>query len=57
MHLQKIHYLTVDLDVWVKVTRHVYQLSQLVVTASGTKFESATSYGFRDNAFTRKYII
>ena len=57
MHLQKIHYLTVDLDVWVKVTRHVYQLSQLVVTASGTKFEGAASYGFRDNAFTRKYII
>ena len=54
---KKKHYLTVDLDIWVKITRIFYQLSQLEVTQSGTKFEVATSNCIKDNAFTRKYII
>ena len=30
--IKKRHYLTFDLDVWVKVTRNVYQKPQLEVT-------------------------
>ena len=57
MHLQKIHHLTFDPDLGVKVTPIVAQCLLLHVTYSGTKFEVATSNGLGGDAFTRKYNI
>ena len=45
MYLQKIHYLTVGLDLEVKVTQNVAQYPLLNVTYSGTTFKVATSNG------------
>ena len=56
MHYIKIHYLTVDLDIWVKVTRNVAQYPLLYVSSSGTKCKIATSNGLGGDVFTRKYI-
>ena len=56
MHFEKIHYLTVDLDV--KVTfKNVAQYPLLHVTYSGTKSEVAMCNGLGGDAFTRKCFI
>ena len=57
MHLQENQYLTIDLDLGVKVTRNVAQYPLHHVTYSATKFEFAKSNPFRGDTFTRKYII
>ena len=54
---KKIHYLTVDLDLVVKVTQNIAQYPLHYVTYVGTKFEVASSNGLGRDAFTRKYII
>ena len=38
---KKIHYLTVEIDLGIKVTRNVAKYPLLYVTYSGTKFEGA----------------
>ena len=50
---KKIHCLTFDLDLGVKVTRNVTQYPLYHVTYSPTKFEVATSYGLGGDTFTR----
>ena len=50
---KKIHYLTFDLDVGVKVTRNAAQYPLHHVIYSPTKFEVATCNGLGDT-FTRK---
>ena len=54
---KKIHYMTFDLDLGVKVTQNVDQNTLHHVTYAATTFEVATSNGLRGNAFTRKFII
>ena len=54
---KKIHYVTFDLDIGVKVTQNVAQNSLHHVTYAAIKFEVATSNGLGWNAFTRKFII
>ena len=53
---RKMHYLTVALDLEVKVTQNVAHYPLLHVAYSCTMFGVATSNGLGD-AFTRKYII
>ena len=53
----KIHYLTFDLDLRVKVTRNVAQYPLHHVIYSASKFEVAMSYRLGGDTFTRKYII
>ena len=43
--MKKIHYLTSDFDLWVKVTWKVGQYPLQYVTDAATKFEAATSNG------------
>ena len=50
---KKIHYLTFDLDLGVKVTRNVAQYPLHHVTYSATKFEVTTSTGLEGDTFTR----
>ena len=52
----KIHYLTFDLDLGVKVTRNIAQNSLQHVTCLGTKFEVAPSNGLGGNIFTRNVM-
>ena len=54
---KKIQYLTLDLDLGVKVTQNVAQYPLHHVTYSATKFEVATSKGLGGDAFTRKFNI
>ena len=50
---KKIHYLTFDLDLGVKVTYNVAQYPLHHVTYLGIKFEVATSDGLGGDSFTR----
>ena len=50
---KKIHYLTFDLDLRVKVTRNVAQYPLHHVTYSATKFEVTTFNGLEGDTFTR----
>ena len=50
---KKIHYLTFDLDLGVKVTRNVTQYPLHHVISAPTKFEVATSYGLGEDTITR----
>ena len=50
---KKIHCLTFDLDLGVKVTRNVAQYPLHHVTYSATKFEVATPNGLGGDTFTR----
>ena len=54
---KEMHYLTFDLDLWVKVTWNVAQYPLHHVTYAPAKFEVATCDGFGEDAFTRKCII
>ena len=54
---KKIHYLTIDLDLGVKVTQNIAQYPLHHVTYTRAKFEVATSKSLWGDAFTRKYII
>ena len=54
---KKIHYLTFDLDLGVKVTQNVTQYPQHHVTYAQAKFEVATSKSLWGDAFTGKDII
>ena len=51
---KKIHYLTFDLDVGVKVTRNVTQYPLHHVIYPPTTFEVATSNGLGEDTITRK---
>ena len=53
MHLQKMHYLTFDLDLGVKVTQNVAQYPLHHETYAATKFEVAMSNGLGGDTFTR----
>ena len=53
---KKIHNLTFDLDLGVKVIQNVAQYPLHHVTYSATKFEVTTSNGSGGDTFTRKYI-
>ena len=53
MHLQEIYYLTLDLDLGVKVTRNVTQYPLHHVIYASTKFEVATSNGLGEDTITR----
>ena len=50
---KKIHYLTFDLDLGVKVTRNVTQYPLHHVIYAPTKFEAATSNGLGEDTITR----
>ena len=50
---KKIHYLTFDLDLGVKVTRNITQYSLHHVIYASTKFEVATSIGLGGDTITR----
>ena len=50
---KKIHYLTFDLDLGVKVTRNVAQYPLHYVIYASTKFEVATSNGLGGDTITR----
>ena len=50
---KKIHYLTFDLDLGVKVTRNVTQYPLHHVIYAPTKFEVATSNGLGEDTITR----
>ena len=50
---KKIHYLTFDLDLGVKVTRNVAQYPLHHVTYSATKFEVAMSNPLEGDTFTK----
>ena len=50
---KKIHYLTFDLDLWVKVTRNVTQYPLHHVIYAPTKFQVATSNGLGEDTITR----
>ena len=50
---KKIHYLTFDLDLGVKVTRNVTQFPLHHVIYAPTKFEVATSNGLGEDTITR----
>ena len=50
---EKIHYLTFDLDLGVKVTRNVTQYPLHHVIYAPTKFEVATSNGLGEDTITR----
>ena len=50
---KKIHYLTFDLDLGVKVTRNVAQYPLHHVIYASTKFEVATSNGLGGDTITR----
>ena len=50
---KKIHYLTFDLDLGVKVTRNVTQYPLHPVIYAPTKFEVATSNGLGEDTITR----
>ena len=50
---KKIHYLTFDLDLGVKVAQNVAQYPLHHVTYLGTKFEVAMSKGLGGDTFTR----
>ena len=50
---KKVHYLTFDLDLVVKVTRNVAQYPLYHVTYSATMFEVAMSNGLGGDTFTR----
>ena len=50
---KKIHYLTFDLDLGVKVTRNVTQYPLHHVIYASTKFEVATSNGLGEDTITR----
>ena len=50
---KKVHYLTFDLDLGVKVTRNVVQYPLHHVTYLGTKVEVAMSKGLGGDTFTR----
>ena len=50
---KKIHYLTFDLDLRVKVTRNVTQYPLHHVIYASTKFEVATSNGLEGDTITR----
>ena len=54
---KKIHYLTFDLDLGVKVSQNVAEYPWHHVTYAQAKFEVATSKSLWVDAFTRKYII
>ena len=54
---KKIHYLTFDLDLGVKVTQNITQCPWHHVTYAQAKFEVAPSKSLWGDAFTRKYII
>ena len=54
---KKIHYLTFDLDLGVKVTQNIAQYPWHHVTYAQTKFEVAASKSLWGDAFTRKCII
>ena len=54
---KKKHYLTFNLDLWVKVTQKVTQYPRHHVTYAQAKFEVATSKSLWGDAFTKKYII
>ena len=54
---KKIHYLTFDLDLGVKVTRNVAQYPWHHVISAQAKFEAAASKNLWGDAFTKKYII
>ena len=54
---KKIHYLTLNLDLCVKITRNVTQYPLHYVTYAPTQFEVATSKCLGGNSFTGKYII
>ena len=53
MRSQKIHYLTIDLDLGVKVTRNVTQYPLHHVIYASTKFEVATPNGLGEDTITR----
>ena len=53
MRLQKIHYLTFDLDLEVNVTQNVTQYPLHHVIYASTKFEVATSNGLGEDTITR----
>ena len=53
----KIHYLTFDVDLGVKVTWNVTQYPWHHVTYAQAKFEVASSKSLWGDAFNRKYII
>ena len=50
---KKIHYLTFDLDLGVKVTRNVTQYPLHHVIYAPTKFENAMSNGLGEDTITR----
>ena len=50
---KKIHYLTFDLDLGVKVTRNVTQYPLHHVIYASTKFEVAMSNGLGEDTITR----
>ena len=50
---KKIHYLTFDLDLGVKVTQNVTQYPLHHVIYASTKFEGATSNGLGEDTITR----
>ena len=54
---KKIHYVTFDLDIGVKVTQNVAQYSLHHVIYAATPFEVATSNGLGGDTFTSKYIL
>ena len=54
MHLQENTLF--DLDLGVKVTQNVAQYPRHHVTYAPPKFDIATSHGWGEDAFTRKYI-
>ena len=53
MRLQKIHYLTFDIDLEVKVTQNVTQYPLHHVIVASAKFEVATSNGLGEDTITR----
>ena len=53
---KKIHYLTFDLDLWVKVTRNAAQYPLLHVTFLEAQFEVAPSNGLCGDIFTRNVM-
>ena len=53
MHIKKIHYLTFDLDLGVKVTRNVTQYPLHHVIYAPTKFQVATSNCLGEDTITR----
>ena len=58
MHNQEITLFDLDHKVkGVKVTQNVAQYPRYHMTYAPAKFEVATSHGYGEDAFTRKYII